>query len=114
MLPEVKNLFRPLTLFIAVLHAVYMLAGCGADDDIEEEVPPVKFVSVDPPSGSSIAGDAIITATFDGVFADVIVSQRCCCSYGQNTHNLGSLHTRQVHSDNHLVRWNSTAHLHCS
>ena len=44
MLPEVKNLFRPLTLFIAVLHAVYMLAGCGADDDIEEEVPPVKFV----------------------------------------------------------------------
>ena len=74
MLPEVKNLFRPLTLFIAVLHAVYMLAGCGADDDIEEEVPPVKIVSVDPPSGSSIAGDAIITATFDGVLADVIVS----------------------------------------
>ena len=74
MLPEVKNLFRPLTLFIAVLHAVYMLAGCGADDEIEEEVPPVKFVSVDPPSGSSIAGDAIITATFDGVLADVIVS----------------------------------------
>jgi hypothetical protein len=74
MLPEVKNLFRPLTLFIAVLHAVYMLAGCGADDDIEEEVPPVKIVSVDPPSGNTIAVDAIITATFDGVLADVIVS----------------------------------------
>ena len=43
MLPVVKNLVRPLTLLITVLHAVYMLAGCGADDDIEEEVLPVKL-----------------------------------------------------------------------
>ena len=74
MLPVVKNLVRPLTLLIAILHAVYMLAGCGADDDIEEEVLPVKIVSVDPPSGNTIAVDAIITATFDGVPSDVIVS----------------------------------------
>ena len=74
MLPVVKNLVRPLTLLITVLHAVYMLAGCGADDDIEEEVLPVKIVSVDPPSGNTIAVDAIITATFDGVPSDVIVS----------------------------------------
>ena len=74
MLPEVKNLFRPLTLLIVILHAVYMLAGCGADDDIEEKVLPVKIVSVDPPSGNTIAVDAIITATFDGVPSDVIVS----------------------------------------
>ena len=74
MLPVVKNLIRPLTLLIVILHAVYMLAGCGADDDIEEKVLPVKIVSVDPPSGNTIAVDAIITATFDGVPSDVIVS----------------------------------------
>ena len=69
-----KDFFRTLTLLIAVLLA-FNIIGCGADDDAEEpEKALVKIVSVDPPAGSTIAVDTIITATFDGVPSDVIVS----------------------------------------
>ena len=69
-----ENFFRTLVVLITGLLAVY-INGCGADDDAEEpEDALVNLVSVYPPTGSTIAVDAVITIVFDNVPADVIAT----------------------------------------
>ena len=64
--------FRNSVLLLAGLIAVSILAGCGADDDIDEPIP-VNFVSANPPGGD-IAANGTITVTFDNAPTDVTVS----------------------------------------
>ena len=56
-------MLRILSTLLAGLLAVY---GC-VPDDAEYENPPVHFVSVSPRSGETIATNATLTLTFDGV-----------------------------------------------
>lgn len=65
-------MFRVLTTLIASLLAVY-IGGCGPDEaeiEIQEDVP-VNFVSVIPPSGTTIAANATLTLVFDNNPTDV-------------------------------------------
>jgi uncharacterized Zn-binding protein involved in type VI secretion len=68
------QLFRTLALMMAALLVVFMV-GCGGDDDDDttEDVV-VNFVSANPASGSTIAGNAQISLTFDNAPADVTVN----------------------------------------
>ena len=49
-----------------------MFAGCGGDEDVENEKMPVNFVSAYPPSGSETPSSIVLT--FDGVPEDVQTS----------------------------------------
>ena len=62
-----NNIVRILSILLASLLAVY-ISGCREEEDYEnpEEVP-VHFVSVSPRSGETIAANATLTLTFDGV-----------------------------------------------
>ena len=67
--------FRTFALLLASSLAVFMLVGCGGDDDpVEEEGVQANFVAASPSSGSEIAANASITLTFDNAPADVTVS----------------------------------------
>lgn len=66
------KLFRNFALLLAGLLAVSILAGCDADDDIDEPIP-VNFVSANPPGGE-ISPLGTITVTFDNPPADVRVN----------------------------------------
>ena len=55
-----------------LMIAVFILAGCGGDDDNFKDVAPiVEFLSANPPSGATITPNAIITLTFDNPPTDV-------------------------------------------
>lgn len=55
-----------------LMVAVFILAGCGGDDDSLKDVAPiVEFLSANPPSGATILPNAIITLTFDNPPTDV-------------------------------------------
>ncbi len=69
-----RILFRTLALLLASLLVVFVIVGCGGDDDVGNEKAPVSFVSADPPSGCSFSANASITITFDGDSEDVRVS----------------------------------------
>ena len=80
-----RKLFGTLALLLADLLVVFVLVGCGGDEDVENEKMPVSFVSADPPSGScDIAANASITLTFDGEPEDVTVSPGTAVSSGKN------------------------------
>ena len=67
--------FRALTLLVAIIPAISMLAGCGGDDDVGKEVAvPAAFISANPPSGSRIAANESVVLTFDNPPADVAVT----------------------------------------
>ena len=67
--------FRVLTLLVAIMPAISMLAACGGDDDVGKEVAvPAAFISANPPSGSRIAANGSIVLTFDNPPADVTVT----------------------------------------
>ena len=67
-------MLRTFGVLIVILLAVYII-GCGGDDsDSEERVLPAALVSADPPSGSQIAANGIITLTFNNPLSDVRVS----------------------------------------
>ena len=71
-------------LLLVSLFAISILAGCGGDDAIDEEVaPPVNFVSAAPLSGSTIAANASITLTFDNAPADVTISAGAAAPSGK-------------------------------
>ena len=67
------KLFRSLVLLLTGLLSVSMLAGCGGDDDIDEEAALANFISATPPGGE-IAANGTVTVTFDNAPADVTVS----------------------------------------
>ena len=68
------QLFRTLALMMAALLVVFMV-GCGGDDDDDADVTAVPtFVSANPASGSTIAGNAQITLTFSDTPAEVTVN----------------------------------------
>ena len=68
-----RKLFRTLALLLTGLLVVFVLVGCGSDEDVENEKMPVSFVSANPPGGT-LAANASITLTFDGEPEDVRVS----------------------------------------
>ena len=69
-----RKMFRTLSLLLASLLTVSILAGCGGDDsDSEERVASANFVSANPPGGE-IAANGSITVTFDNAPSDVTVS----------------------------------------
>lgn len=51
-----------------LMMAVFILAGCGGDDDV---APVVEFLGVNPPIGATITPNAMITLTFDNPPTDV-------------------------------------------
>ena len=65
---------------ILLIVTCFFIAGCG--DDVEPP-PPVNFVSVDPPSGSTIAPDATITVTFDAAPGEVSVNPGTATTAGR-------------------------------
>ena len=67
--------FRNVVLLGVVLLVVFVLVGCGSDEEeyVEEYRAPVSFVSVDPPGGE-LAANGTITVTFDNPPRDVSVS----------------------------------------
>ena len=70
----IKNVII-LSILISVLSIAAML-GCGTDvEDEEKELTPVKFVSAEPLSGSTLLPDATLTVTFDGVPEKLSVTQ---------------------------------------
>ncbi len=66
-----RKWFRTFALLLASSLAVSILAGCGDDDTVEEEVVRANFVAASPSRGSEIAANASITLTFDNAPADV-------------------------------------------
>ena len=68
-----RKMFRTFALLLTGLLTVSMLAGCGGDDDGDEEAPSASFVSAAPPGGE-IAANGSITVTFDDAPVDVTVS----------------------------------------
>jgi hypothetical protein len=56
------------------------IAGCGDDEEPPELV---KFVSADPPSGSTLEPDATITVTFDAAPGEVAVNPGVVTVAGQ-------------------------------
>ena len=61
-------------LLIGVLTIVIL--GCGIDSEDEvKDLGPVQFVSVDPPSRSTLLSNATLTVTFDGVPKGLRVTQ---------------------------------------
>ena len=88
-----RKLFGTLALLLAGLLVVFVLVGCGGDEDVENEKMPVSFVSADPPSGCAIiAANASITLTFDGEPEDVRVSPGTAILSGKNGSSHRSLH----------------------
>ena len=69
-----RKMFRTLALLLTGLLVVFVLVGCGSDEDVENEKMPVSFVSANPPGGCALAANASITLTFDGEPEDVRVS----------------------------------------
>ena len=65
---------------ILLIVTCFFIAGCG--DDVDPP-PPVNFVSVDPPSGSTIEPDATITVTFDAAPGEVAVNPGTATTAGQ-------------------------------
>ena len=58
-----------------LMIAVFILAGCGGDDDnLKDVTPVVAFLSANPPSGATITPNAAITLTFDNDPGDVTAS----------------------------------------
>ncbi|MCY3743373.1 MAG: Ig-like domain-containing protein [Candidatus Poribacteria bacterium] len=53
-----------------LIIAVFILAGCGGDDDSLKDVAPV-VVSANPPIGATITPNMVITLTFDNPPTDV-------------------------------------------
>lgn len=51
-----------------LMIAVFLLAGCGGDDDV---VPVVEFLGANPPIGATITPNTVITLTFDNPPTDV-------------------------------------------
>ncbi|MDE0398160.1 MAG: Ig-like domain-containing protein [Candidatus Poribacteria bacterium] len=55
-----------------LMIAVFILAGCGGDDDSLKDIAPVvEFLSANPPIGATLTPNAIITLTFDNPPTDV-------------------------------------------
>ena len=55
-----------------LMIAVFILAGCGGDDDsLKDVTPAVEFLSANPSSGATIPPNAFITLTFDNDPGDV-------------------------------------------
>ena len=85
-LPKTRFLFVFCPFFFHKLSCIllivtcFFIAGCG--DDVEPP-PPVNFVSVDPPSGSTIAPDATITVTFDAALSEVSVNPGTATTAGR-------------------------------
>ena len=69
-----RKLFKTFALLLVGLLALFVLVGCGGDEDVENEKMPVSFVSATPPSGSCPAANASITLTFDGEPEEVRVN----------------------------------------
>ena len=67
------KLFRHVVLLGVVLLGIFVVVGCGSDEDRVEDRVPVSFVSATPPGGA-IAANGTITVTFDGEPEDVTVS----------------------------------------
>ena len=65
---------------ILLIVTCFFIAGCG--DDVEPP-PPVNFVSVDPPGGSTLEPDATITVTFDAAPGEVAVNPGTATTAGQ-------------------------------
>ena len=63
--------FRNVVLLGVILLVVFVLVGCGSDEDEYRE--PVSFVSASPPGGEARA-NMTITVTFDNPPRDVSVS----------------------------------------
>lgn len=58
-----------------LMIAVFILAGCGGDDDnLKDVTPVVAFLSANPPSGATITPNTAITFTFDNDPGDVTAS----------------------------------------
>ena len=65
-------------IIFSVLVGILVVAmlGCGTDSEDEaSDQGPVRFVSVNPPSGSTLLSNAVITVSFDGVPEDLRVTQ---------------------------------------
>ena len=75
-----------------IMLMVFILAGCGGDDDSLEEVAPIaNFVSAHPSGGctSDIAAFGGITVTFDNPPRDVTVSRGTVTVKGKTTTIVG-------------------------
>lgn len=58
-----------------LMIAVFMIVGCGGDDDnLKDVTPVVAFLSANPPSGATIPPNVAITLTFDNDPGDVTAS----------------------------------------
>ena len=77
-------MFKILPTLLGILLAVY-IGGC-TPDDYEDEVAPVHFVEVSPRSGETIAANATLTLTFDGVPIDLTSSAGKVTVDGKTVH----------------------------
>ena len=70
-----RKLFKTIALLLAGLHTVFILAGCGGDEDSPEEITPAaQLLKASPRSGSTIAANGSITLTFDSPPSNVTAS----------------------------------------
>jgi uncharacterized Zn-binding protein involved in type VI secretion len=70
-----QKLMRAFAVMMAVMLAVFMVAcGDDDDDDDDDDTVTVNFVSANPAGGSTIAGNAQITLTFDNPPTNVTVN----------------------------------------
>ncbi|MYB01971.1 hypothetical protein F4X90_20170 [Candidatus Poribacteria bacterium] len=66
-----------------LIIAVFILAGCGGDDDSLKDVAPVvEFLSANPPSGATITANTVITLTFDNPPTDVRIRNATVSGFG--------------------------------
>ena len=73
-----------------LMIAVFILAGCGGDDDSRKDVTPVvAFLSANPPSGATISPNAIITLTFDNPPTDVRIRNAVVIPSGKTATVIG-------------------------
>ena len=73
-----------------LMIAVFILAGCGGDDDSLKDVTPVvAFLSANPPSGATITPNAIITLIFDNPPTDVRIRNAVIIPSGKTATIIG-------------------------
>ena len=71
-----KSMKNVITLSVLIGVLTIIILGCGIDSEDEvRDLGPVQFVSVDPPSGSTLLSNATLTVSFSGVPKDLIVTQ---------------------------------------
>ena len=104
-----RILFRLFGLVLTCLFVVHIVS-CGQREE-DNEVGTIASVSAEPPDGSTINANGIITVTFDGVPSNVSANVGVVKQLGTTVTISGPFHRGTTHANNYVDGWGSNTDL---